>query len=192
MIATLNGKVQSVGDDEMVVEIGGIGLRVSVPLARLPSVPRLGEGIFLHTYLAVREDALELYGFGDPESKKLFELLLSVAGIGPRLGLATLAHMPPEAVRQAVGADQPELLTRVPGIGRKTAEKIVFELKDRLGEPGLEVEPPSELDSEVVDVLSGLGYSLVEAQTAIQSIPEDAPESIEERVRLALRYFAGP
>lgn len=192
MIATISGKVQSVGDDELVVDVGGVGLKAAVPLARLTTVPRIGESIFLHTYLAVRDDALELFGFGDPEARKLFELLLTVGGIGPRLALATLSHMAPESVRRSVASDQPEVLTKVPGIGRKTAEKIVFELKDRLGEPGLEVEAPSELDTEVVDVLTGLGYSLVEAQTAVQSIPEDAPEDIEERVRLALRYFASP
>lgn len=192
MIATLFGKVQSVADDELVVELGGFGLRIAVPLARLESVPRIGKEIFLYTHLVVREDALELYGFGDQEERQLFEILLSVGGVGPKLALATLSHLSPDVFRRAVGSDQPELLTKVPGIGRKTAEKIVFELKDRVGQPGLEAEPPSELDSELMDVLTSLGYSVVEAQAAVQSVPQDAPEDIEERVRLALRYFATP
>lgn len=191
MIATLQGKVQSLGDDQLIVEVGGIGLRVSVPLARLAKVPKVGDSIFLFTHLVVREDALDLYGFGDGEGRHLFELLMGVNGVGPKLALATLGHLSPEAIRRSVAHDQPEVLTKVPGIGRKTGEKIVFDLKDRLGEAGYDIEPPSEVDSEVISVLTGLGYSLVEAQSAVQSIPQEAPEDIEERVRLALRYFAG-
>jgi Holliday junction DNA helicase RuvA len=192
MIATLHGRVQSIADDEMIIEVGGVGIRVAVPLARLESVPRLGHEISLYTHLVVREDALELYGFGDTDGRQLFELLLKVGGVGPKLALATLSHLSPDAIRRAVGSDQAELLTKVPGIGRKTAQKIVFELKDRVGQPGLDAEAPSELDSELIEVLTGLGYSLVEAQAAVQSVPEDAPEAIEERVRQALRYFASP
>lgn len=192
MIATIQGKVQSIADDEMIIEVGGVGIRVSVPLARLERVPHIGHDVFLYTHLVVREDALELYGFGESESRQLFEMLLKVGGVGPKLALATLSHLSPDAIRRSVGSDQAELLTKVPGIGRKTAEKIVFELKDRIGQPGMEAAPPSELDSELIEVLTGLGYSLVEAQAAVQSLPEDAAEEIEERVRLALRYFAGP
>lgn len=192
MIASLQGKVQSIGEDELVVEVGGVGLRVSVPLARLAKAPRVGESLFLFTHLVVREDSLDLYGFADAEGRRLFDMLMSVNGVGPRLALATLAHMAPEVIRRSIARDQPEVLTKVPGIGRKTGEKIVFDLKDKLGEAGFEAEPPSELDSEVVSVLTGLGYNLVEAQSAVQSIPDEAPETIEERVRLALRYFASP
>lgn len=191
MIATLHGVIQAVGDNQLVLELGGIGLRVAVPLSRLESMPRLGDRIFLHTYLVVREDSLELFGFGEAETRRLFELLMGVSGVGPRLALATVSHLPGDAIRRAVGG-QPELLTRVPGVGRKTAEKIAFELKDKLGEPGLPIEPPSELDGEVLGVLTSLGYSLVEGQAAVQSLAEDAPEELEARVRLALRYFAKP
>lgn len=190
MIWSLQGTLQSVGDDELVLDVGGVGLRVAVPLARLETVPRVGTTLFLHTHLIVREDALELYGFGDVDQRRLFQLLLKVGGVGPRLALATLSHMSPSAVRRAVASDQPELLTGVSGIGRKTAEKIVFDLKDEVGEFDIEAEPVSETDSEVLDVLTGLGYSVVEAQAALQSLPDDAPEDIEARVRLALRYFA--
>ncbi|MGA9533605.1 MAG: Holliday junction branch migration protein RuvA [Anaerolineales bacterium] len=192
MIATIQGKVQSIADDEMVIEVGGIGIRVSVPLARLESVPRIGHEVFLYTHLVVREDALELYGFGEGESRQLFEMLLKVGGVGPKLALATLSHLSVDAIRRSVGSDQAELLTKVPGIGRKTAEKIVLELKDRVGETGMELGAPSEIDSELIEVLTGLGYTLVEAQAAVQSMPDDAAEGLEERVRLALRYFASP
>ncbi len=190
MISSLEGNVQSVGDDQLVVEVGGIGLQLAVPLARLDVVPRVGGKIFLHTYLNVREDALELYGFGDADQRRLFQLLLKVNGVGPRLAMATLAHMAPDAVRRAVASDQPELMTKVPGIGRKTAEKIVFDLKDEFERLEVEPEAATEMDTEVLDVLTGLGYSVVEAQAAVQSLPDDTPEDIEERVRVALRYFA--
>lgn len=190
MIWSLEGKVQHVGEDELVVDVGGVGLRLAVPLARLESVPHVGSSIFLHTHLVVREDALDLYGFGDADQRRLFQLLLTVGGVGPRLALVTLAHMSPDAVRRSIASDQPELLTRVPGIGRKTAEKIVFELKDEVEALGVEPEAPKGMDAEVLEVLTGLGYNLVEAQAAVQSLPDDAPEDIEERVRLALRYFA--
>lgn len=190
MISSLEGSVQSVGDDQLVVEVGGIGLQLAVPLARLDVVPRVGGKIFLHTYLNVREDALELYGFGDADQRRLFQLLLKVNGVGPRLAMATLAHMAPDAVRRAVASDQPELMTQVPGIGRKTAEKIVFDLKDEFERLDVEPEAATEMDTELLDVLTGLGYSVVEAQAAVQSLPDDTPEDMEERVRLALRYFA--
>jgi len=140
----------------------------------------------------VREDSLELFGFGDSDTRHLFTLLMGVGGVGPRLALATVSHMPADAIRRAVAGGQPELLTKVPGVGRKTAEKIAFELKDKLGLPGFELEPPSELDGDVLGVLTSLGYSLVEGQAAVQSLPEDAPEELEARLRMALRYFAKP
>lgn len=192
MISTLQGTVQSIGDDQVILELGGIGLRVNVPLARLERIPKVGESTFLFTYLVVREDALDLYGFPQPEARRIFEHLLTVSGIGPRLALAMLSQLSPEVIQRSIASDQPEILTQVSGIGRKTAEKVVFELKDVLGEPGLVEEAPTELESEVLEVLTSLGYSVVEARSAIQSVPEGAPEDIEARVRQALRYFARP
>jgi Holliday junction DNA helicase RuvA len=190
MIATVRGRVLSVGDDEVVVDVGGVGLQIGVPLARLADLPKIGGTIQLFTRLIVREDSLTLYGFDAPETRELFDQLIEVSGVGPRLALATLAHLAPDVLRQAIAGDQPEALAKVPGIGRKTAEKIVFHLKDRMGGDGGGGAALSGLDTEVLGVLANLGYSLVEAQAAIQSIPPDAPENIEERVRLALRYFA--
>jgi Holliday junction DNA helicase RuvA len=145
---------------------------------------------FLFTRLVVREDELRIYGFTTIEQRELFDMLLEVSGVGPRLALAVLSHLAPDVVRSAVVSDQPEALTMVPGIGRKTAEKIVFNLKDRLPAPALEEILPSALDTEVVGALTALGYTLVEAQSAAQSIPEDAPEDVESRLKLALKYFA--
>jgi Holliday junction DNA helicase RuvA len=191
MISTVHGRIQSIGTDELVVDVGGVGLQIGVPLARLAEMPKVGHSIQLFTRLIVREDSLSLYGFDTDDTRELFDELIEVSGVGPRLALAILAHLSPDNLRHAIAGDQPEALTKVPGIGRKTAEKIVFHLKDRLtGADGM-AAAISGLDTEVLSVLTSLGYSLVEAQAAIQSIPKDAPEDIEDRVRLALRYFAG-
>jgi Holliday junction DNA helicase RuvA len=191
MISTVHGRIQSIGTDELVVDVGGVGLQIGVPLARLAEMPKVGHSIQLFTRLIVREDSLSLYGFDTDDTRELFDELIEVSGVGPRLALAILAHLSPDSLRHAIAGDQPEALTKVPGIGRKTAEKIVFHLKDRLtGADGM-AAAISGLDTEVLSVLTSLGYSLVEAQAAIQSIPKDAPEDIEDRVRLALRYFAG-
>ncbi len=191
MIATVRGRVQHVGDNEIVVEVAGVGLQVGVPLARLAELPKIGGTIQLFTRLIVRENSLTLYGFDAPETRELFDQLIEVSGVGPRLALMTLAHLSPEILRQAIGRDQPEALAKVPGIGRKTAEKIVFHLKDRMGAEAGGGAPLTGLDTEVLGVLTSLGYSLVEAQAAVQSIPQDSPEDLETRVRHALRYFAG-
>lgn len=191
MIATVRGRVQHVGDNELVVDVGGVGLQVGVPLARLADLPKIGGTIQLFTRLIVREDSLTLYGFDAPETRDLFDQLIEVSGVGPRLALATLSHLSPEVLRQAIGREQPEALAKVPGIGRKTAEKIVFHLKDRMGGMDGAGAPLTGLDTEVLGVLTNLGYSLVEAQAAVQAIPQDAPQDIETRVRWALRYFGG-
>ena len=188
MIVSLRGTVIACGRDHVVIEVNGIGYQVFTPDPHL--VP-LNSQAFLHTVLIVRDDGLSLYGFPDSIGSELFRNLLRVGGIGPRLALAILATMRTDSLRQAIQGERADLITRVPGVGRKTAEKIVLELRDKLGDrtgilPGAAL---SESDSEVMDALTALGYSLVEAQTALQSLPVDAPEAIEERVRLALQSF---
>lgn len=193
MISSLRGVIQRVGQGELVIEVGGVGFRLSVPISVLEQAPGVGQTHFLHTRLIVREDSLALYGFESQEQRQLFDLLLQVNGVGPRLALAVLSHLSPELLRAGVANGQVDILTRVPGIGRKTAEKIIFHLKDRLvAEPSALGRVPAGADTEVLQALTALGYSLVEAQSALQSIPSDAPQDIEERVRLALQHFARP
>ncbi|HEY69034.1 MAG TPA: Holliday junction branch migration protein RuvA [Anaerolineae bacterium] len=191
MIASLQGVLQSIAEGEIVVETGGVGFRLMVPVSVLERAPKVGQVISLHTYLVVREDLLALYGFSDPEQRELFTLLLGVTGVGPRLALAVISHLPLDALKSAIVSDQPERLVQVPGIGRKTAEKIIIDLKDRLEAPLVLAEPPSAVDTEVLGALTALGYSLGEAQAALQSVPADAPEDLEERLRLALRSLGG-
>jgi Holliday junction DNA helicase RuvA len=190
MIASIQGLVQHVDESSIIIETGGIGLRLEVPSSVIDTAPTVGRTILLYTRLIVREDSLSLYGFVSSEQRDLFNTLIKVSGVGPQLALAILSHISPELLHNAVANKQPEALTIVPGIGLKTAEKIIFFLKDRL-ELTLEKLPSgSEKDNEISAVLTSLGYSMVEIQAAIKSIPTDAPDTIEERVRLALQYFS--
>ena len=190
MIATLRGEVSQIEDNAIVVEVGGVGLRVFVP-ATLRTRLKAGESAFLYTHLVVREDALTLYGFESQADRELFNILLGVDGVGPKVALSVLSTMTLDAVQRAVFADEAELLSRVPGVGKKTAQKMALHLKDKLKPTDAlaKVAAMSDKDSEVLAALTTLGYSVVEAQAAIQSIAKDAPDDIEERLRLALQYF---
>jgi holliday junction DNA helicase RuvA len=190
MIACLIGRVQEVLPDSLVVQVGGVGLQVFVPAATRDR-HRVGDNISLQTYLVVRQDLLSLFGFETREEREFFSLLLGVNGIGPKLSLGVLSVLSPDAIRRAVFHEQPEVFSRVPGVGKKTAQKILLQLQDRITmTPGLEpMTVISDLDTQVIDALTTLGYSVVEAQAAVQSIPRDAPEDLEERLRLALGYF---
>ncbi len=191
MIARLSGTVWSVGEDYVVVRTGGIGIQVYVPAGILAQVGEVGQPVELFTHLNVRENELTLYGFLTQEALSLFQLLLSISGVGPKVALALLGTIAPDTFRQAVMQEELSLLTRVPGIGPKTAKSIIFHLKDKIKPSGMEPAPLlSDEDAEVIAALTGLGFSLVEAQTALQSLPRDAELSVEERVRQALAYFA--
>ncbi len=192
MIATLRGEITQIEENALVVEVGGVGLRVFVP-APARARMKTGEAIFLYTHLVVREDALILYGFESQADRELFTMLLGVDGIGPRIALAVLSTLTIDAVQRAVFAEEADILSRVPGVGKRTAQKIVLYLHDRLKpmDALARVASMSDTDSEVLAALTALGYSVVEAQTAIQSLPKDAPEDVEERLRAALQYFTG-
>lgn len=190
MIATLRGEVSQIEDNALILEVGGVGLRVFVP-ATLRTKLKAGEVVFLYTHLVVREDALTLYGFESQADRELFTILLGVDGVGPKVALSVLSTMTVDAVQRAVFADEADLLSRVPGVGKKTAQKMALHLKDKLKPTDAlaRVAAMSDKDSEVLAALTSLGYSVVEAQAAIQAIPKDAPDDVEERLRLALGYF---
>ncbi|MBM4458630.1 MAG: Holliday junction branch migration protein RuvA [Chloroflexi bacterium] len=191
MIATVEGRVSAKAHDALIVSVGGIGLRVSCPQTVLAGA-RVGEAVLLYTHLIVREDELALVGFASQEEKTLFEQLITVPGVGPRLGLSLLSAMAPDSLRMAIGQEQPDMLARVPGIGKKTAQKIVLELKDKVGpvEVAEGLAALTEADAAVIDALTALGYSIVEAQRAVQSLPRDVTD-VEERLRRALASFGG-
>jgi Holliday junction DNA helicase RuvA len=192
MIASLRGEITQIEDTAVIIDVGGVGMRVFVP-APLRDKLKTGEVVLLNTHLVVREDALTLYGFESAADRQLFLLLLGVDGVGPKVALSVLSTLSMDAVQRAVFNDQDDVLSRVPGVGKKTAQKIVLHLKDRM-KPlgGLEkIASMSDADAEVLAALTALGYSVIEAQTAIQSIPKDAPDDVEERLRIALGYFTG-
>jgi Holliday junction DNA helicase RuvA len=174
----------------MVIEIGGVGVRVEVPSTVLDDSPGIGKAIFIYTKLIVREDSLQLYGFGNQDERVLFNTLLRISGVGPRLAMAILSTLSTDMLQSAIVNDQPEVLVQVPGIGKKTAERIIFHLKDKLDKPLAGVKILSDADAEVLGALNALGYNLIEAQAALRSIPHDAADDVEARIRLALRYFS--
>jgi len=190
MISSLLGELQHKEDNAIVVAVGGVGLRVSVPKG-LAERLTVGDKIFLHTHLIVRENDLALYGFETAEDRKLFATLLGVDGVGPKVALSVLSSLTIDAIQRAIFSDEPDLLSRVPGVGKKTAQKMALYLKDRLKPTDAlaKVAAMSDMDSEVLAALTALGYSVIEAQSAIQSISKDAPKDVEERLRIALQYF---
>lgn len=192
MIATLSGEITQIEENAVIVEVGGIGLRLFVP-APLRGRMVVGEATLLYTHLVVREDAWNLYGFESKADRDLFIMLLGVDGVGPRTALAVISGVPVDVIHRAVFSEEPDLLGRVPGVGKKTAQKIVLYLHDRLkpADTLTAVAAMSDADSEVLAALTALGYSVVEAQSAIQSIPKDAPGDVGERLRLALQQFTG-
>jgi Holliday junction DNA helicase RuvA len=191
MIASLSGRITDLDLESAVIEIGGVGLQVFVT-ARYRDGLRVGEKVHLHTFLVVREDSLTLYGFETAEEKEFFVLLLGVNGVGPRLALAGLSTLNPDAIRRAVFTEQADVFSRIPGVGKKTAQKMMLHLQDKIKSvDGFEpVAAMDDTDTQVLEALVVLGYSVVEAQAALQNIPKDAPEDVESRIRLALQYFS--
>ncbi|MYW95755.1 Holliday junction branch migration protein RuvA [Amycolatopsis rubida] len=174
MISSVRGEVLSVGLDHVVVEVGGVGLAVQATPATLATLRR-GEQTRLHTALVVREDSLTLFGFAEEDARELFGLLQTVSGIGPRLALATLAVLEPDKLRAALVEGNITVLTQVPGIGRKGAERLSLELRDKvtaLGGPADApvVTAPGALRGEVVEALAGLGFPAKQAEQAVDKV----------------------
>lgn len=189
MIASVKGEVLEKGENYLVVQVGGLGLRVATPAA-VANGYEIGEHAQLFTHLVVREDNLSLYGFDSAEQRSLFQSLITVDGVGPRTALAVLSTLSVDMIYQAVLGEQAAIFSQVPGIGSKTAQKIVLYLHDKLKplEAGL-LGAARDVNRELMDALAGLGYSVIEAQSAIQALPKDAPDDLEERLRLALKFF---
>ncbi|MGQ9522964.1 MAG: Holliday junction branch migration protein RuvA [Anaerolineae bacterium] len=191
MISRLTGTVTAIKPDRIIVQVGGLGFTVYVPTSVLQAVDGVGQPVELVTHLHVRENELALYGFLTEEELALFELLLGVSGVGPKVALTILSTLSPDMLRQAVARDEPGVLTRVPGVGPKTARAILFYLRDKLTGLAVQAVPLlTDQDAEVISALTGLGFSLVEAQTALQNIPRDPDLPLEERIRRALAYLA--
>jgi holliday junction DNA helicase RuvA len=191
MIASIKGEVSSKSENDLVINVNGIGFKVLVPRATSAQAI-VGENAHLFTHLVVREDALTLFGFETREERDMYILLLSVNGVGPKTALAILSTLSVEMIISAVLASRDEVFCQVPGIGRKSAQKIILYMQDKVSQmAGKEILPGyKDINAEVIDALVGLGYSIVEAQTAIQSIPKDSPDDLESRLRIALQFFS--
>jgi holliday junction DNA helicase RuvA len=194
MIAHLNGTVAGVSPDGAVIDVGGVGLRVQCTPDTLASL-KPGEPARVATSLVVREDSLTLFGFGSEDERNVFELLQTASGIGPRLALAMLAVHSPDALRRAVSTEDFGALTMVPGIGKKGAQRIVLELKDRLGAPGefadsgpapVRKAPPSWRD-QVQSGLMNLGWSARDAEQAVAAVEAESDGEGVPEVATALR-----
>jgi Holliday junction DNA helicase RuvA len=193
MIASLKGILDSLGSDGAVIDVNGIGFRVYMPTSTLSSLAGIGKEVHLHTYLHLREDSATLYGFGSSDELRLFQTLIAVSGLGPKLALAMLSAMSLEQLILAIATGNRELLTVVPGVGKKVAERLILELKDKIA-AGWVTAPAVEFAEANVDVLAALtalGYSASEASRAVAGLPADTELNLEEKVKLALQYFGG-
>jgi Holliday junction DNA helicase RuvA len=191
MIASLHGKIQARSADSLILDVGGVGYRVRVTTGTLASLGAVGSDAQLFTHLHVREDDLSLYGFATEEELRLFEKLLTVSGIGPKVGMGVLSNASPETIRYAIAQGNAEVLTAIPGIGKKTAQRLVLELRGKIDVSGLgEISELSPIDEDVMNALINLGYSAAEARRAARAVPANA-KTIEERVRIALQNLGG-
>ena len=187
MIARLRGQAVAYGPTGLVLDVGGVGYRLSATPSALRKA-QADEEVVLDTYLSVREDALDLYGFGEPGERELFEQLLAVSGVGPKVALAIVSGYSPGELKRAIVREDAELFQSIPGIGKKTALRVVLELKEKIT-PLAAVEAPhlGAGDGHIVarDALVELGYSVAEAEQRLADTDPDLPPA--ERVRQALR-----
>jgi len=191
MIASLEGKLDSVGGEGAVINVGGIGFRVFMPTTDIAAMGKPGQPVKVYTHLHVREDNIALYGFSTSEGLWLFETLIGVTGLGPKLSLALLSALTPEQITTAIATGSADMLDMVPGIGKKVANRIILELKEKMG-AGLVITPATQMAQENTDVLAALtalGYSAGEAVKAVAALPDDKKLKLEEKVKLALQYL---
>ena len=191
MIATLEGILEYRGDDHVIVNVGGIGFRVFVPTSTSSQLGAVKGRVSLYTHLHVREDNISLYGFASREELTLFKSLISVTGIGTKLALALLSALKPKQLVMAITSGDIDVLSQTPGIGKKTASRLVVELKGKLEKEWQEAALPVAPErADVMAALTGLGYSVMEAARAISRLPDSEELSLEEKVKMALQQMA--
>ena len=193
MIASLNGKLESLGSEWAVINVGGIGFQVYMPTSTLSTLSTIGEEVKLYTHLHLKEDNATLYGFASADELGLFQTLISVSGLGPKLALAMLSAMNVEKLTMAIATGSTDLLTVIPGIGKKVANRLILELKEKIG-AGWITTPAAQIAQENADVLAALtslGYSVSEANRAVATLPPSTDLSLEEKIKQALEYFGG-
>ncbi|MGH2497836.1 MAG: Holliday junction branch migration protein RuvA [Ktedonobacteraceae bacterium] len=195
MIASIHGVLEARRADHAIVRVGGFSLRIFTPSSTLGRLGEVGAEVTLHTHFQVREDGMALFGFTSAEERDAFEQLITISGVGPKIALALLSTMDASTFYRAVADEDITRLSLAPGVGKKLAGKLVFELKGKL--PALAATggaasdtPSGRLQTEVLEALMGLGYSAAAAQAALAKIPQDRPMTLEEQITYALRSFA--
>ncbi len=188
MIGFIEGKIELATDKYVIINVNGLGYKVFISLNTFKNLPEKGEKAKLYTYLYVREDKMQLYGFLRQEELDFFELLVSISGIGPKGALGILTVAPVKTLKRAIISGESEILTKVSGIGKKMAGKIVLELKSKIEDISLEEGEKIGIDGQALDALVALGYKLSEAREALRKIPEDVKE-IGNKVKEALKIL---
>ncbi len=197
MIARIEGRLAQTLPDGAVIDVAGIGYRVFMPAPAVASLPGAGDMVRVQTHLHVREDAMVLYGFESTEQRDLFEILLGVGGIGPKGALAVLSIYSPEAFGKAVASEDLDALTLIPGVGKKTAARMILELREKLALPGADGVPGADPGRraafvEVKAALQNLGYSPSESRRALEGLVDAASDAPEELLKEALKELAAP
>lgn len=200
MIAFVKGSLADVESDRVIIDVGGIGYNVFVSSYTMGRLPLEGNEVKLYTYLNVKEDLMQLYGFLSKDELRIFKLLIGVNGIGPKGGLGILSYLTPDDLRFAVMANDVKAISAAPGIGKKTAEKLILELKDKLGSIEPEEVPTSEsvtgntlfskeIQTDAVQALVALGYGSTEALRAVTNVMTEQEDSVEEILKKALKFL---
>ena len=191
MIASLKGVIDAISKDSMIVNVNGIGFKLSVPTSVLSELGVVGREIKLYTHMHVREDDLSLYGFGSLDELRLFETLISVSGLGPKTAMGMLSAMSADQLAMSIASGSVEMLTTIPGIGKKTADRLILELKDKVG--GVMISTPAgrvaQENADVVTALVSLGYTAQETARAVNALPTGQKLKLEEKIKLALQYL---
>ena len=184
MIGRLRGTLVRLDGESVVIDVGGVGYEVAVPVRTMVDLPGVGEDAVVHTHLHVREDQLALFGFASTDDRDLFRLLLGISGIGPKVAIAILSTMDANELRGVVASDDVAALTAVPGIGKRSAQKLLLELRPKLELPDAEIDP-SGTRAQVRTALEGLGYQADEIGGALRDLPQDL--SVEDLLRRSLQ-----
>lgn len=199
MISYVRGELVAIEEDKVILDINGVGFGIYMPAQAISMLPPLGEEIRLHTYMNVREDAMQLFGFLTKDDLKVFKLLIGVSGIGPKGGLSILSQLSPDDLRFAVMANDAKTISSAPGIGKKTAEKLIIELKDKLSiedvlNKAVENETATtvtnagnEIQAEAVQALVALGYGSTESMKAVKKVLLDENTTVEDVLKQALK-----
>ena len=199
MISYVRGELVAIEEDKVILDVNGVGFGIYMPAQAMSMLPPLGEEIRLHTYMNVREDAMQLFGFLTKDDLKVFKLLIGVSGIGPKGGLSILSQLSPDDLRFAVMANDAKTISSAPGIGKKTAEKLIIELKDKLSiedvlNKAVENETATtvtnagnEIQAEAVQALVALGYGSTESMKAVKKVLLDENTTVEDVLKQALK-----